>query len=283
MKSISLTLIKKADKYYRQWFNKTPIEYSKTLSDHLQTPVIFKLENLHVSGSYKLRCAHFAFSFLSEKEKRAGLAIASTGYFGLAFAYICYMHNVECHVFVPNTLEESMKEKILGYKAFVHLLPSTHSLEGAAKEIADKKQLTFIKTKSQLSFMASGGALVKEILEDVPQLATLIMPYSDFGLLNGAKYYLSHLDSGYNIIASANSSIKPPAQDRPYDQLMTASSSDIKKAMQWFLYNHQLLVDLKGATALAVLLKKSPPKLNGPVCVVITGRYVDKKTLKTLL
>ena len=67
---LSLKLIHEATKTLHGWFSKTPIEYSKPLSDILKVPVIFKCEHLQPSGSLHLRGAYFLLSKLSDIEKK---------------------------------------------------------------------------------------------------------------------------------------------------------------------------------------------------------------------
>ncbi len=282
MNSLTLTGIKKADRYYRQWYNKTPIEYSKVLSDYLQTPVIFKLENMQVSGSYKLRCAHYHFSTLANAQLNQGLALASDEYFSLAYAYICFMHNIECHIYAPKSLNPDFQEKIFGYGAKIHFLTNKtpQTLKKAAKKLSEKEGYHFIDTDEEPSYKVCGGALVKEILEDVPQMATLIMPDHEVGLIEGARFYLLSLDGGYKVISS---SLKGQSAKTKEDSHINVSEKDINNAMQWLFKHHQIFVEAKGITPLAASLKKSFPKFDGPIVIVLSDRFVCSKVIKNLL
>lgn len=283
--NLSIKSVHQAEKHYQRWFNKTPIEYSKVLSDYLKTPVIFKLENMHPSGSYKLRCAHFSFSFLSEKDKKQEIALFSHGYFGLAYAYICFIHQVRCHVYVPSDINPLLKEKIVGYDAGIHIMTSEKKDEMAhlAEKEAHKKGYFFIRKGFNPENASVGGALVKEILEDIPQMTTLVMPTSCCGVLEGAKYYLSHLDPGYHLIAcdlETNKKISKKNQGyQRYDSIQLVSRKESQQAIEWLIHHHQILIDEDGATTLAYLLKKKELKLEGPICVVLSGRYLNRQLL----
>lgn len=263
MTKLSLRLIQQAERHYNKWFSKTPIEYSKVLSDHLKTPTFFKLENMQPTGSYHLRCAHFAFSYLSEQEKSQGLALASDKDFALAFAYLCFVHHVKCHLYLTKPLAPFIEEKILGYHAKIIY---SYSKKQAQIE-AEKQRLTWALPPSSINYAASCAALVKEILKDIPQMSTLIAP-NDKALLEGAQYYLSHLDPQYRLLTK--------------ELLKKRKPLSAKETIKWLIYHHQILIDEKGALTLAPFLTNPPYKIEGPVCFILTGRYLDPKILKTL-
>lgn len=289
MQVLSQSKMKKAHTFYRQWFNKTPIEYSKILSDYLQTPAILKLENMHVSGSFELRMAHYHLSQLSEEETKRGLVIPSSGYFGLAYAYVCFMHSIECHILCNEKLSPFMKEKFLGYDAIVHHKKASQggSIFGIAKEFAASSGHTLITRTASKTYALTGAGFVQEVLEDIPQACTFLMPHSTYGFIDGAKKYLETLGDGFNMICAHREKTEPSSESlfcsKRFDSAIKVTETEQRKALQWLFKHHQILAEPKGLLALAALLKKPKLKLDGPLCIVLSNRYLSPNSLKSLM
>jgi threonine dehydratase len=319
MPSLNLDLINEAADFLAPRIRRTPLEKSEFLSRLFGVPVFLKLEFLQITGSFKVRGALFRLSKMSDQEKLAGVITCSAGNHGWAVAYAAGLLDVPVTVYLPADADESKAKGIasLGANIIRSDAPGYDAAEDLALAQAESLGLTFVSPYDDVAVMAAnGGTIAREILEDVPQIRTFIVPVGGGGLAGGLAYYskstltdsrllaCQHRDSPALKISLETGravtelpAIKTMAggieggigsltfsvlQGR-VDEVLLLSEEEIWGAVQWFLEEHRYLVEPSAAVGLAACLSNKLSSLTSPAAIVLTGRNVAVDSLRSIL
>ncbi|MCL5437863.1 MAG: pyridoxal-phosphate dependent enzyme, partial [Candidatus Thermoplasmatota archaeon] len=117
----SLEDIRKASESIKGQVNRTPLDYSRTFSDSLQSEVYFKLENMQKTGSFKTRGALYKMSSLNAEERRKGVIAVSAGNHAQGVAYAANMHGIHAKIIMPEFTTPAKVNAVMGYRAEVIL------------------------------------------------------------------------------------------------------------------------------------------------------------------
>ena len=163
----------------------TPVEASASLTARCGVPVALKLEHHQHSGSFKFRGASNAVLNLGEAERRAGVVAVSTGNHGRGLARACAMAGVRCTVAMSALVPENKVEAIRGEGADV--LIHGRSQDEAQREVDRLVAggMTMIPPFDHPDVIAGQGTLGLEILEAMPDVATVLVQLSGGGLIAG--------------------------------------------------------------------------------------------------
>src|SRR4051794_17967432 len=164
----------------------TPMQDSRYLGGVLGSPVHLKCENLQRTGSYKIRGAYFRLSRLSEEERRRGVVAASAGNHAQGVALAARELGIRATIFMPIGVPLPKLQATRSYGAEVIL--QGHTVEEplrAAAEYAEKTGAVFIPPFDHHDVITGQGTLGLEILDDVPDVDTIIVPIGGGGLIAG--------------------------------------------------------------------------------------------------
>ena len=165
---------------------KTPLLRSSFLSDLCQGEVYLKLENLQVTNSFKIRGALNRMKRLSPESVRRGVVTASAGNHAQAVAICAERLNSPAIVVVPVTTPKIKIEKIRQHKVELILHGEGYdAAEQFARQLAKERSLTFISAYNDASVVAGQGTIGLEILEDLPNVESIIVPIGGGGLIAG--------------------------------------------------------------------------------------------------
>ena len=316
---LTLSLIEQASHFLKGKIRQTPTEYSSVLSDLLQVPVYLKLENLQITGSFKIRGALFYLSQLQEKERQKGIGCCSAGNHGLGVAYAAKELGVSCTVFVPKNVDEAKYKKILKLGAKViksEFIGYDETLEWATQE-ATKSGLHLISAFDDEIIMAgNGGSLAVEVLEEIPDAQNFILPVGGGGLSGGFSYYVKkkkpeakvigcqHVGSpGLQLSLEQGNAVTelPPLdtvaggleggvgkkcfsilKDR-INEVALSTEEEIIQGFRWILENHQYLIEPTAAIVIACCLYQKIKTLKGTTVLILSGRNVSYGTVKKLI
>ena len=106
----------KADTRIRSLVRKTPLDFSLPLSNAYDLSLYLKCENLQITGSFKIRGALNSLLSLTNKQKQAGIVVASTGNHGAAIAYGLSQLKIPGVIFIPETTSKAKIENIQNYE-----------------------------------------------------------------------------------------------------------------------------------------------------------------------
>jgi len=289
----------------------TPMAHSRWLSSKTSTQVYLKAENLQRAGSFKIRGAYVRISRLSEDERSRGVVAASAGNHAQGVALAARLLGIKATIFMPVGAALPKVAATEGYGADIHFHGTgvTEALV-AAREFADRTGAVLIHPFDHEDIIAGQGTVGLEILEQRPDVKTIIVPLGGGGLAAGiallrterpdirvvgvqakdAAAYPPSLAAGkpvtspMGITMADGISVALPG-DIPYgileslcDEVLTVSEESMSSALIALLERAKLLVEPAGAAAVAALLEQ-PHAFEGPVVAVLSGGNIDALVL----
>src|SRR5579862_5615639 len=190
---ITLEDIQRAEKIVSQVARHTPVMTSPTISalchSDLTAPdegIFLKAENLQKTGSFKIRGAYWRLSQLSKSERDHGVVAASAGNHAQGLALAARLLGVTATVFMPETASIAKIQATKGYGATVILEGRTFDEAViAAKGFQKRANAVFVSAYDDDAIITGQGTLGLEILEDLPDVDSVIVPVGGGGLFAG--------------------------------------------------------------------------------------------------
>ncbi len=296
----------------------TPLIHSPTLSERTGGQISLKLENLQVTGSFKVRGAANSLVSLAPAERSCGVITVSTGNHGRGVAFMAQQLGLRAVICVPVGV---LPHKIaameqLGAEIVIHGQTQDEAEEHAwALQAAEG--LTMISAFDDPLIIAGQGTIGLELLEALPTLDTVVIPLSGGGLLSGIALALKTVDPTIRVIGVAQ--MAQPAMwlslqaghpvsviDAPsladslvggiglnnrytfalvqqlVDDVVLVSESEIAAAMRYALQVEHQVIEGGAAVGLAALLAGKVDVADCVVAVILSGGNVDSALLAKL-
>lgn len=295
---------------------RTPVDYSTTFSRITGQEVFFKYENLQKTGSFKIRGALNKMASLTEQERASGVIAASAGNHAQGVALAASMAGVESTIVMPEgvPIAKLMATKEYGSKVVL----SGQSYDEAyikAEQIKEETKAVFVHAFNDSAIIAGQGTVGLEILEDLPNVNTVVVPIGGGGLISGIALAVKQVKPQIRIIGvqaegapsmknavtsgeireSSNVStiadgiaIKHPGDltfsivKELVDDIVLVNDEDIAQAILMMIERNKLTCEGAGAAGIAALLGgeiKGP----GKILTVITGGNIDIHTLSIII
>jgi len=286
----------------------TPLEPSRPLSAILGGTAWLKCENLQRAGSYKVRGAYVRIARLSPDERARGVVAASAGNHAQGVALAAGLLGAASTVFMPVGAPLPKVAATKGYGARIELVGNTvdESLV-AARAFADKTGAVLIHPFDHKDVIAGQGTVALEILEQCPEVKTIVTGVGGGGLVSGIAVAAKALRPDVRVIGvqAAGAAAYPPslaagnpvrlpdyatiadgiAVGRPgevtfahvsklVDEVVTVSEEDISRALLMLLERGKLVVEPAGSVGVAALLA-GVVKVDAPVVAVLSGGNID--------
>jgi len=283
----------------------------------MRTPLIpiegalLKLECLQPTGSFKVRGFFAAALALDPAQLRRGLITVSAGNAAQACAYVAKTLGVQCRVVMYDTAPPLKIDGVKRWGATPILMPRDEMLRWLAEEKWRSEPETFVHPFADPQVMAGHGGLALELLEDVPDLARVLVPVGGGGLVGGIASALKGVrpqievigvqSDGYplwtrSLAAGGPVSIKPdtiadgttaPFDPRMFellkecvDRWLTVPEPRLRSAVPELASTAKVVAEGAGALAYAALEQLEP----GPLTVaVVSGGNIDPHLLASLL
>ncbi|CAM2804372.1 MULTISPECIES: threonine ammonia-lyase [Streptomyces] len=294
----------------------TAIEGSRHLSSLIGAPVRLKCENLQRTGSFKLRGAYVRIAGLSPQERRRGVVAASAGNHAQGVALAASLLGVTSTVFMPvgAPLPKVAATREYGARVRMHGQVVDETLK-AAQEYAHATGAVFIHPFDHPHVVAGQGTLGLELLEQCPEVRTVVVGVGGGGLLAGMAVAIKALRPDVRVVGvqAAGSAAYPPSLaagapvalesvatmadgikvgrpgDVPFriisslvDEVRTVSEDALSRALLLCLERAKLVVEPAGASPVAALLEE-PDSFDGPLSAVLSGGNVDPLVLQRTL
>jgi threonine dehydratase len=275
---------------------RTPVLSSRTFSERAGGRVVLKGENLQRTGSFKVRGAAAKLQALGASCAR-GVVCASAGNHGQGVAAAAAARGVACHVFMPEVAPIAKVEAIAGQGATVHRAPGLiEECLAAAHELAAAEDLAFVHPFDDEHVIAGQGSVGLELLEQIDDLATIVVPVGGGGLASGIAIAVrsarpevrvvgvqvvdSSLTIADGIAVKHPGAITKPLLDEWLDELVVVGEDDIAEAMFLCLERAKLVVEGAGAAGVAALLGgQAKPAEEGTTVAILSGGNVDASLL----
>ena len=207
--SISLQDIKDAQQRIKGKVNRTPL--IRFYGDDLPGEIYLKLENLQPIGSFKLRGAYNAMSTAERSLLNDGVYTASAGNMAQGVAWNARMMKIPCTVIVPDHAPQTKLDAITRLGAKFTKIPFNDWWQVLVTRKFEGMKGLFIHPVSDPAVIAGNGTVGLEILEDLPDVDTVIVPYGGGGLISGIATAIKTIKPGVKIFASEVETAAPLA------------------------------------------------------------------------
>ena len=180
---------------------RTPALRSDVISRAVGADVTLKLENLQATGAFKERGAANRLALLTADERRAGVIAMSAGNHAQAVARHAMLSQTSATIVMPKHTPATKVTRTASWGARVVLHGDTLADAAAhAHELAAREGLVFVHPYDDAAVMAGQGTLALELLEDAPDLDTLVIPVGGGGLIAGCAVAAAGIKPGIEII-----------------------------------------------------------------------------------
>ncbi len=294
---------------------RTPAIPSVELGQILGSRVVLKAECLQETGSFKIRGALSRIAALGE-HAAGGLVTASAGNHGRAVAAAARLRGLQCEVFMPRDAAVSKVLAVEALGAQVRLQGSSvdESLEQAIRRGA-QTGAAFVHPFDDLDVISGQGTLGLELLEDVPDLARVIVPVGGGGLASGIGIALRGAPRPVELVGVQASSCPPfadalagrsersateatiadgiavkrpgaltlPLLEALLSEIRTVSEDEIAAGMVFLAERAKLVSEGAGAVSVAALLAGGLEPIEGTTVAIVSGGNVDSGLLAAVL
>ncbi|MFF8992779.1 threonine ammonia-lyase [Streptomyces sp. NPDC014983] len=316
LRSVTLDDVRGAQKMLSGVARPTAMEGSRHLSQLVGAPVQLKCENLQRTGSFKLRGAYVRIAGLLPEERAAGVVAASAGNHAQGVALASSLLGVHATVFMPQGAPLPKISATREYGAEVRLTGQVvDETLAAAEDYAARTGAVFIHPFDHPDIIAGQGTVGLEILEQCPEVRTIVVGVGGGGLAAGIAVAVKAIRPDVRIIGvqAEGAAAYPPslAAGHPVavanpatmadgikvgkpgvvpfgivrelvDEVRTVTENQLSAALLLCLERAKLVVEPAGASPVAALLA-APDTFEGPVVAVLSGGNVDPVLLQRVL
>jgi threonine dehydratase len=181
----------------------TPVLSSDLLDEQLGARLFFKCENLQVTGAFKARGAFNAVLNLPPQLAARGVVTHSSGNHGAALALAARTRGIPAYVVAPRTTPVSKQQNMRRYGAKLQLCePTLAARQAAAEQIMADTGATLIHPFDNTDVMAGQGTVALELLEQVPDLDTIVCPIGGGGLISGVAVVAHGVDARIQVFGA---------------------------------------------------------------------------------
>lgn len=292
---------------------RTPLTYSKGLSDACGGEVYLKWENQQRTGAYKFRGAYNKICSLSKEERDRGVVTASSGNHALAVSLASELLGVTATVVVPEKAPKIKIEKLRGLGANLVIRGANFDESLVhCMDLAERTGAVYVPGTEDHMIMAGQGTIALEIMEDLPDVNTVIAPVGGGGLISGVGTWIKTVNPKIRLLGAQSTAARamyesfkagsvreipvvPTIADglagqisemalehvsRVVDEIILADEGDLKDTVIWALKNERQVIEGSSAVGPTLILRKKVEIASGEkVAIVITGGNIDMNVL----
>ena len=286
----------------------TPVLPAKRLSRQVGGELWLKLENLQVTGSFKVRGAVNRLSAMTEAERSAGVLAASAGNHAQAVAWAARKLETKATLFMPAEAPLAKIAAVREYGGDVRLVDGfLEDAFTAARAEAAETGGTFVHAYDDPLVIAGQGTVGLELLRQVPQIGMVVVPIGGGGLIAGVATALRAQNPGVRVVGVQSETVAPYAGLEPHvapsticdgiavkhpgeitrplveklvDDIVTVSDDETAQAMVHLLERSKQVVEGAGAVGVAAVMQgRVKPAEQGATVIVLSGGNVDATLL----
>ena len=296
----------------------TPLTYTHTFSSMTGADVHLKQEMLQRTGSFKIRGATNRIATLSPETLADGVVTASAGNHAQGVALAATRMGVDATVVMPEyaPLQKVRATRSYGAEVLLHGVDYDEAAE-RAREIEREEGRYYLPAFDDWAVMAGQGTIGLEILEDLPEVETVVVPIGGGGLISGVATALKGQDPDIRVVgvqAEGASSAAPSLEkgqrveldsvdtiadgiatrslgEKTYqvvrervDEVVTVSDAEIAVAIVTLLERSKTLTEGAGAVSLAALLEgRFDYEDDETIALALCGGNIDMNMLSTVI
>jgi threonine dehydratase len=295
----TLADIQEARERLRGIAEETPIYLSETFSRRVGREVRLKAENLQRTGAFKVRGAVNKLTTLSPEERAAGVVAASAGNHGQAVAWAARQLGIRATIFVPVTAPMAKIDACRNYGAVTEMAGEDFedALDAAIAHVEETGG-TFIHPYEDQLVVAGQGTIGLELLDQEPDVGTVLIPIGGGGLALGIATALRALKpevrivgvragvDGYTIAdgiaVKVPSDFTMPLLEDLLDDIVAVTDEEISEAIVLLLERAKLVVEGAGAVGVAALLAGKDGG-TGTAVPILSGGNIDPTMLISVM
>lgn len=291
----------------------TPLVRSPALSDICGVAVGLKLEHYQTTGSFKLRGATNAILELTEAQRGRGVVAASTGNHGRALSHAARAVGSRATICMSRLVPENKVSEVRRLGADVRIIGSSQDeAQQEVERLVDENGLVMLPPFDHPAIVAGQGTIGLEIVEAMPDVATVLVPLSGGGLAAGvaaaikalrphAKVIGLTMERGAAMKASLEAGRPVLVEELPsladslgggiglnnnvtfamcralLDDVVLVSEDEIAAGIRHAYEREREILEGAGAVGVAAVIANKIPRLVGSVAVVLSGRNIDMK------
>ncbi len=287
--------------------HRTPLMGSRALSERAGVELFFKCENLQKAGAFKARGATNAVFSLSEEDAERGVCTHSSGNHGQALALAAQLRGIRAFVVMPENAPAVKKAAVLGYGAeVIECAPTLAARESTLEEVAERTGASFVHPYEDPRVVAGQASAAAEILEDAPDVDTIVVPVGGGGLFAGSSLTCRYHHPAVAVVGaeplavddaarSLRSGVHAPAPEgatiadglrtrlgklafqilrADEREVVTVDEPEIVDAMRFFWERAKLIIEASAAVPIATALAGAWQDRQ-KVAIVLSGGNVD--------
>ncbi|PSQ56474.1 threonine ammonia-lyase [Halobacteriales archaeon SW_8_68_21] len=297
---------------------RTPLERSRSFSEMSGADLHLKLENFQRTGAFKIRGAMNRIATLTEAEREAGVVTASAGNHAQGVALAASRAGVDATVVMPKFAPVSKVKATRGYGASVRLEGVDYDeAQAYARQLEREEDRTYVHAFDDPVVMAGQGTLGLEIVDDCPELDTVVVPIGGGGLISGVAVAVKEQLPDARVVgvqaAGADSAAKSlkagevreiegvdtiadgiatrsigeqtlEVMEEYVDEVVTVDDREIALALTLLLERAKTLVEGAGAVALAAVLSEAfEYEADETIVAALCGGNIDLNRLGTVV
>ncbi|HEX9099417.1 MAG TPA: threonine/serine dehydratase [Candidatus Dormibacteraeota bacterium] len=296
-----------------QYLPPTPLQYSRAFTHKARCYVHIKIESIQPIRAFKVRGALTKVMRLHPEARSAGVITASAGNHGMGVAYAAAEFNIPATVYVPHSANPFKVEAIRRLGARVVSAGRNYNdayLEALSQQ--PETGATFVHAFDDPDVIAGQGSIAVELLHDLEDFDTVLVPVGGGGLIGGIALHLKSKRPGIRVVgvepsgadamsrslkaghvvrldrvatiadglaASAPGPLTFELAQRYVDEVLIVHDAEIVRAIRLLFEWEHLLAEPAGAAALAGLLYRYRPAANEKVVVILSGANVTDEVM----
>ncbi|MHA1934735.1 MAG: threonine ammonia-lyase [Candidatus Thorarchaeota archaeon] len=312
-----IDLVEKAQKRISNQIKRTPLVYSKPLSELNNAEVFLKLENEQVTGSFKFRGALNKLMTLTKEEADRGVITASTGNHAQGFAQAAKIMGMDAKIVFPTEASSYKLEKIQQYNVEIIQEVGYEEIEPYARKLAEKRGLTYVPPYNDIEIVAGQGTTGLEILEQCEDVDSVVVPIGGGGLIAGISI-VCKVKSPRTSIIGAQSKASPEVYEswvaghwveavetdsvaqglmggveadsitleiiqEMVDRIVLVSEESIIDAIRFLYEQEHLVIEGAGAVSTAALNTTPDDYAGKKVVLVVSGGNISEQDIASLI
>lgn len=310
--AVTLADIRAAQKRIRGVAWRTPLVPADR---HADGQLYVKLECLQRNGSFKIRGAWNRMSGATKEEQRRGFVTVSAGNHGQAVAWSARRLGSPCTVWVPDTVVARKVEAIRALGATIRTMPHDRIMDSMVTDTFRDDPQVYVHPFGDPRIIAGQGTIGLEILEDLPEVRSVLVPVGGGGLAIGTATALKARKRNVRVygVQAANAaplalswkSGRPERTPTPHtiadgigasvvfdymfphlrrllDGVLTVSEDEMRAAIRHLAHECHAVAEAAGASSLAAANQRGD-RLEPPVACVVSGGNLNPELLAEVL
>lgn len=314
---VTLKNIEEAREHLQKAIYKTTLVHSASLSKLTDNSVYLKLENLQITGSFKIRGAFNKIAHLTEAEKKNGVIAASAGNHAQGVAKGATAYGTKSTIVMPKHAPISKIQATKYYGGNVVLHGSVYDEAYAkAREIQAETGATFIHPFDDPLVIAGQGTIGMEILEDLPDADIILVPIGGGGLISGVATAVKNINPKVKVIGVQTKNMPSMANSITYnkilscekkptiadgiavrtpgdltfniikkyvDDIITVNEDEISNAILYLIERVRVIAEGAGAVPVAAIINRLHDVKNKKIVALISGGNIDVNILSRII